>query len=1169
MASSSRTQRFFELIEFAKEKQISKPDQWAEKQEEKEYQEQESEKRMQLEEKKLQDAEKQRQESEKQRQESEKQRQDAEKQRQHEKEKMEFERQNKENKESIPIQGHSSMFDKYRLMNKISAFNENIDNMDSYLIRFEEIATTSGLPEAHWSSSLLTLLTGKAVNICSQLSINERSTYSDIKEALLRQYGATSANYRKKFYNERPQQNDDPQIFVANMSMWFDRWVSMAKIEESYQALRQHIIIDNITHAHSEDIQSYIIERNPTDIQTLTKIIRQYKAAYPNKSVKPSVEENFVCFAQDKNARYKSDDKIKCNKCHKLGHFTSQCRSRTTECSYCHKKGHQTHECWKKQAVSKNQNFDRPTSPTQRYSNREQYNLNKAPGNNKPDNKPRYRSHSQDSRPQYMPNRSPYNRSYYNEHSTMTVIAKSNGLKFYPGFVGDKKVEVLRDTGSTSTLVHERFVHANRFTGNHVQVTAFNGTVSKLPEAIIYVTTPFFSGQTKALVTPNLPMDLILGNIEGVKECTPRELTEWTNAIEQGQKCLAVMTRSMSRQQEHLAHEQVSQNNHMATSVTQAMQNATEPVTSPVASNNQEHSTWTPPVTSSPSLPVISPPPIPECPLLNFEEQDDMPRVSNNDTRTLTGQTEVHQDKLYFTHDDFKEEQKRDPTLRILYQKAQANKQLNLPNKPYFQDGLLVKNAMHKDNTIQQIIVPQKYRKEILATGHNIPHASHMGVVKTKTRILKEFYWPSLTKDIKKYINNCSHCQHDYCEKKQTQKKSNITKTKNREDYKARIDNNESMHHDSSKSTGTSLPTTCPSLPTTCPSLPDNTSPSLPSTFPSLTTDDDFIHQDLNKTASASLFTNTMVCIEHFCYNQDKSHEPEPEADTYLQSTLAIPDKRKTMQLDSTTHTSIPHLKECESTQEAITTMNIGSQRILHELMKSRYFAQEDQVNLLLPDFSNKLFYKWQGPFTITRKISNLLYENNVNKFTRVFHVHMFEHYHETDNEDIKAEVDNFTSLATIPEEEETSSTPIPEIDVSLPASNQIDIPKVITLDDIALQKVKDTKVFPDHADFFTGVSETFPVLQFENNSESNNIDNTKFHPPSTQRATFLQKGTNELLQHCCIDRLNSDMFSHCSIEHSNAKHSATIVLQRQSSSTRKLSFGFGQFLFSPNSNAV
>ncbi|KAK0049361.1 hypothetical protein Bpfe_021249 [Biomphalaria pfeifferi] len=109
------------------------------------------------------------------------------------------------------------------------------------------------------------------------------------------------------------------------------------------------------------------------------------------------------------------------------------------------------------------------------------------------------------------------------------------------------------------------------------------------------------------------------------------------------------------------------------------------------------------------------------------------------------------------------------------------------------------------------------------------------------------------------------------------------------------------------------------------------------------------------------------------------------------------------------------------------------------------------------------------------------------------------------DNEDIKAEVEHFTSLATIPEEEEeeTSSTPIPEIDVSLRALNHIDIPKVITLDDIALQKVKDSKVFTDHAEFFTSVSETFPVLQFESNSESNNIDNTKFHPPSIQRATF------------------------------------------------------------------
>ncbi|KAK0054039.1 hypothetical protein Bpfe_016530, partial [Biomphalaria pfeifferi] len=106
-------------------------------------------------------------------------------------------------------------------------------------------------------------------------------------------------------------------------------------------------------------------------------------------------------------------------------------------------------------------------------------------------------------------------------------------------------------------------------------------------------------------------------------------------------------------------------------------------------------------------------------------------------------------------------------------------------------------------------------------------------------------------------------------------------------------------------------------------------------------------------------------------------------------------------------------------------------------------------------------------------------------------------------NEDIKAEVEHFTSLATIPEEEETSSTPISEIDVSLQASNHIDTPKVITLNDIALQKVRDSKVFTDHAEFFTSVSETFPVLHLENNTGSNNIDNTKFHPPSTQKGNF------------------------------------------------------------------
>ena len=57
---------------------------------------------------------------------------------------------------------------------------------------------------------------------------------------------------------------------------------------------------------------------------------------------------------------------------------------------------------------------------------------------------------------------------------------------------------------------------------------------------------------------------------------------------------------------------------------------------------------------------------------------------------------------------------------------------------------------------IHQIVVPLQYRPSILKVAHDIPMAGHLGVTKTKDRILAHFYWPNIFQDVANYCKTCS-----------------------------------------------------------------------------------------------------------------------------------------------------------------------------------------------------------------------------------------------------------------------------------------------------------------------------------------------------------------------------------------------------------------------------
>ncbi len=112
-------------------------------------------------------------------------------------------------------------------------------------------------------------------------------------------------------------------------------------------------------------------------------------------------------------------------------------------------------------------------------------------------------------------------------------------------------------------------------------------------------------------------------------------------------------------------------------------------------------------------------------------------------------------------------EQHKDPGLRSLLAKAiSQTASQHQANCFYFQNKVLMRKwrplevpANQEWMVHHQIVIPTKYRNEILHLAHETPLSGHQGITKTYEKILSHFFWPGLKADVVKFCNSCHVCQ--------------------------------------------------------------------------------------------------------------------------------------------------------------------------------------------------------------------------------------------------------------------------------------------------------------------------------------------------------------------------------------------------------------------------
>ncbi|MCG8044622.1 MAG: RNase H-like domain-containing protein [Candidatus Thiodiazotropha endolucinida] len=534
---------------------------------------------------------------------------------------------------------------------KLPKFVEGQD-IEVFLTSFERLASVHSWPKSQWPVHLIPQLSGKALEAYSRMSLMESNNYDLIKKAILDRYGLNAWQYREKFRSCKQAIGETYKEFSVRLKSYFEHWKETEGIVNDYDQLVDLILREQLVFSSDQDLQIWLREHQPKTVAELVNLAEAYQLAHKESDQRRYQRRSFLY----KNSKTDSGEKI--SETGKSGEFGQKQTKRA--CYVCDSTEHLIADC--------------------------PFKVNKDRTQGESGGKPR-----QANSLLYSPTK----QGFRGKIVDIPVVAKhvdgeielTNGLKIMNGFVDDKPVTVLRDTGCTAIFISENLAEQKEVSGKEKDVILADGSTRKCKEVRIKLDTPYICGNVDALVMSNPFADLVIGNVGYIY--TESESLESFQA----------MTRSMTKQ--NLSDELMQ-----------------------IKSDEK----W---------------------------KQDDFESTPVYDQN---GRDQSYKDIL--CADDLVNEQNADASLNKVMQLSLSPENISRNTHFFKKSNVLYRAFHHKDGSVtNQVIVPKKYRTKLLQIAHDVPFSGHMGNRKTRNRLLQNFFWPGMFKDVAAYCRSCPNCQ--------------------------------------------------------------------------------------------------------------------------------------------------------------------------------------------------------------------------------------------------------------------------------------------------------------------------------------------------------------------------------------------------------------------------
>ncbi|MDJ0933722.1 RNase H-like domain-containing protein [Breoghania sp.] len=667
---------------------------------------------------------------------------------------------------SAPPQSHTqTTFDVAKNVRLLPKFDEG--DVESFFVTFEGCAERLRWPEECWTVMLRTVFTGEAQKVCSQIPVAE--SYEHLKQTVLAAYELVPEAYRQKFRTWRKKPGQTYAGFSREKEQWFDRWYRALQQDKTFEMLRETILLEEFKSHVPVEVRIHLDEQKVTKLRDAGVMADSYELAHRKSG--SGAHSSRSGHPDRGSVKSSSQSQVGSSSVSQSqgGQWSRKVWDKDVVCYYCHAKGHVKSKCVKFRKDQEQSGGKKPVGLVHvghgmvgsgvkgshgsvvRGVESELACVEREAGAPSLDNCVGDRGRCS---------------SFLGGLDEGVVLSKGNlggecpssghadglcppgedrtgkvgqevagsadsssVLDSYRGFVsqgkvsdvggqGNRQVTILRDTGAAQSLVLACVAPVSK--EGEVEAKALiqgvQGCYVPVPLRRVKLDSKLVTGVVTVGVVPSLPIDgvhFLLGN--------------------------------------DLAGDRVD--------VTPIV------VNSPVVEADVE------------ALGDEFPGLFPACVVTRAQSRKAVSDVEKSEKAESTG---VWLSETFFKDLDsgvdsglglsrptLVEQQRADPELDQIRQYAMSEAEANdVPGGFYVRNDILMRKwrnprspASDEWSVVHQVVLPRGYRSEVLRLAHEAPMAGHVGIRKTRSRIMAHFYWPRMYKDVAQFCRTCHTCQ--------------------------------------------------------------------------------------------------------------------------------------------------------------------------------------------------------------------------------------------------------------------------------------------------------------------------------------------------------------------------------------------------------------------------